>query len=175
MSRIIEIPEVIASKAAELGIDIEREVLEYIIKRLGLDPKAEVEVHLNLAKKFLEEGRKLVDKDPIQASEKLYKAAEEAIKALAIHLNLSNILSRVTARGRWTIADMEKTVRILKKKIGKIMMEAWDTAWYLHVLGFHEAKLDSEGVKERIEPIEALIKVAQEICGSSGFSGSFDR
>ena len=166
MSRIIEIPEIIVSKATELGIDMEGEVIEYIIKKLSLDPETEVKVHLNLAKKFLEEGRKLADRDPIQASEKLYKAAEETIKALTMRLNLSDVLSRVTARGRWTVTDLEKAVRILKKRVGKMVMEAWDTAWYLHVLGFHEAKLDSEGVKERIESIEALIRKTQEACGS---------
>jgi len=41
-------------------------------------------VHLNLALKYLEEGKTLSDKDPIQASEKLYKAAEEALKAMAL-------------------------------------------------------------------------------------------
>lgn len=30
----------------------------------------------------------LINKDPVQASEKLYKAAEETVKALAIKLNL---------------------------------------------------------------------------------------
>jgi hypothetical protein len=34
----------------------------------------------------LVEGRELIDRDPIQASEKLYKASEESVKALAIAL-----------------------------------------------------------------------------------------
>jgi hypothetical protein len=46
------------------------------------------EGHLDLAIKYLEEGESLADKDPIQASEKLYKAAEEAVKALALALNI---------------------------------------------------------------------------------------
>jgi hypothetical protein len=36
--------------------------------------------HLKIAMRYLEEGINLVDKDPVQASEKLYKAAEEAVK-----------------------------------------------------------------------------------------------
>jgi len=44
--------------------------------------------HLELAERFLSEGEKLVDKDPVQASEKLYKAAEEAVKAIATALDL---------------------------------------------------------------------------------------
>ena len=50
--------------------------------------------------KFLEEGKALVDKGPAQASEKLHKAAEEAVKALAIHYNLSDILEIVGKRDR---------------------------------------------------------------------------
>jgi len=164
VSVVIEVPEFIVSRAAELGIDIEREFLEYIINRLCLDPKMEMKIHLDLARKFLDEGKRLADKDPIQASEKLYKATEEAIKALAICLNLSEVLSKVNTKGRWTITDLETAVRVLKRSIGKIVMNAWDHAWYLHVMGFHEAKLDREGVKERIEPIEDLIRKALETC-----------
>jgi hypothetical protein len=35
------------------------------------------------------EGEKLINKDPVQASEKLYKAAEEAVKTIAIAFKLS--------------------------------------------------------------------------------------
>jgi hypothetical protein len=41
--------------------------------------------HVELALKYLEEGGALIYKDPVKASEKLYKAAEEAVKTLAIH------------------------------------------------------------------------------------------
>lgn len=66
--------------------------------------------HLELAEKYLEEGRALVEKDSIQASEKLYKAAEEAVEALALHLGLSEVLEKVEGRGRWTTTDLEKAV-----------------------------------------------------------------
>jgi len=36
---------------------------------------AEAGRHLQLALKFLEEGEELIEKDPVQASGKLYKAA----------------------------------------------------------------------------------------------------
>jgi hypothetical protein len=51
-----------------------------------------VESHLELSAKYLNEGKSLIDKNPIQASEKLYKAAEEVVKALTIYFNLSNII-----------------------------------------------------------------------------------
>ena len=41
--------------------------------------------HVELALKYLEEGGALIYKDPVKASEKLYKATEEAEKTLAIH------------------------------------------------------------------------------------------
>jgi len=43
---------------------------------------------IELALKYLEEGRALVERDPLQALERLYRAAEEAVKALALHYNL---------------------------------------------------------------------------------------
>lgn len=55
---------------------------------------------MKLALKYLEEGKSLVDKDPVQASEKLYKAAEEVVKALATYFNLSDILEDVAKSGR---------------------------------------------------------------------------
>ena len=43
----------------------------------------------------------MIGKDTVQASEKLYKVAEEAVKALAIALNLDE--AKKTAEiGRWT-------------------------------------------------------------------------
>ena len=165
MSVTIEVPELIASRAAEMGVDIEQEFLEYILRRLNFDNTMRMKIHLELAERFLKDGKKLIDKDPIQASEKLYKAAEEAIKALTICFDLGDILSNVSSRGRWTITDLEKAVRMLKKKVGSIVIEAWDHAWYLHIVGFHEAKLDSEGVRERVKSIEYLIEKMREACG----------
>jgi hypothetical protein len=39
----------------------------------------------------------------------------------------------------------------------------WDTAFKLHVDGFHEARLSSEDVKERYEYIEAMVNMAKRI------------
>lgn len=53
----IEIPEPLATKAMELGLDIEKFVIESLLNKLKLDPKKEAQVHIILAKKFLEEGK----------------------------------------------------------------------------------------------------------------------
>ena len=86
--------------------------------------------HLELAKKFLEEGERLKD-----------KAAEEAIKSLTFSIRLADALERVEDRGRWTVSDLEKAVRKLRAEEPRIV-DWWDHANYLHVWGFHEARLE---------------------------------
>jgi len=121
------------------------------------------ERHIALALKYLEEGRALAGEDPVQASEKLYKAVEEAVKALALHLELSDVLKRVSERGRWTVTDLEKAVAKISEKLGEQFDAAWDAANHLHVWGFHEAKLDAEDVKRRLPRIESAILEARRI------------
>jgi hypothetical protein len=127
----------------------------------GLD----AEQHLNLALRYLEEGKRLVDEDPIQASEKLYKASEEVVKALTYCFTLGDVLERVGKRGRWTVTELEKAVGVISRKLGKWFGAAWDRANYLHVWGFHEAKLDSEDVKERLPDVERMVLEARRIVG----------
>ena len=119
--------------------------------------------YLELAERYLEEGKALVEKDPVQASGKLYKAAEEAVKALALHLGLSEVLEKVEGRGRWTTTDLEKAVLKVSEKIGRWFGAAWDRTWVLHVWGFHEAKLDSEDVKERLPDVERMVLEARRV------------
>uniref|UniRef100_A0A7C1GIY8 Superfamily I DNA and RNA helicase and helicaseubunit n=1 Tax=Thermofilum adornatum TaxID=1365176 RepID=A0A7C1GIY8_9CREN len=125
----------------------------------GIDAKQ----HMDLALRYLEDGRSLADKDPVQASEKLYKAAEEAVKMLAISFNVEDILKTVDEMGRWTVTELEKAVSRISKKLGDWFSAAWDRANYLHVWGFHEAKLDSEAVKERIPDIERMVTETRKI------------
>ncbi|MEM2405762.1 MAG: PaREP1 family protein, partial [Candidatus Methanomethylicia archaeon] len=116
-----------------------------------------LEIHAELAERFLEEGKQLIDKDPVQTSEKLYKAAEECIKALAIHFKFEDILVKVRERGRWTVTELEKSTSRISDKLGKWFYDAWAQANYLHVWGFHEAKLDIEDVKKRLVDIDRMI------------------
>ena len=130
-----------------------------------MSAELDAEQHLNLALRCLEEGKKLVDEDPIQASEKLYKASEEAVKALAYCFNLGDVLERVGKRGRWTVTELEKAVGAISRKLGRWFGAAWDRANYLYALGFHEAKLDSEDVKERLPDVERMVLEARRIVG----------
>ena len=117
------------------------------------------ETRVKLMERFLEEGKRLVDEDPVQASEKLYKAAEEAVKQLARSLGVEDVLKLVEERGRWTVTDLEKVVRRLRS-LEPGVVGWWDNANYLHVWGFHEAKLDSESVKIRLPSVEKIVKLA---------------
>jgi hypothetical protein len=118
---------------------------------------------VELAERFLAEGRELVNKDPVQASEKLYKAAEEAVKALAIALNLEEARKAVESGGWWSKL-LEKAAQGIAKALGvKEFILWWDAAYKLHVDGFHEAKLSSEDVKDRYEYIEEMVNQAKII------------
>ena len=117
------------------------------------------ETRVKLMERFLEEGKRLVDEDPVQASEKLYKAAEEAVKQLARSLGVEDVLKLVEERGRWTVTDLERVVRRLRS-LEPSVVGWWDNANYLHVWGFHEAKLDSESVKIRLPSVEKIVKLA---------------
>jgi len=119
--------------------------------------------HLEYALKYLVEGKSLTDKDPVQASEKLYKAAEEVVKVFTVHFNLTNIIRRVDERGKWTATELEKAVLRISGKLGEWFFDSWDKAWALHVWGFHEAKFDTEDVKRRLPAIEKMVLEAQKI------------
>jgi len=106
-----------------------------------------LESRVGLMRRFLEEGRRLVDEDPVQASEKLYKAAEEAVKSLAHSLGMDDVLKAAEGRGRWTVTDLERVVRRLKDLEPEVVAW-WDNANYLHVWGFHEARLSVEKIVE---------------------------
>jgi len=147
----------------ERGLDVEDLVINLLMKSLNLDPKIAVEAHVELALKYLEEGRGLADKDTVQASKKLYKAVEEVVKALTIYYRLNDILDRVNERGRWTVTELEKAVLGISKYLGDWFGTAWDRANYLHVWGFHEAKLDSEDVMARLPDIERMVREAKKI------------
>jgi hypothetical protein len=147
------------------GLDMEDFVLRLLSKELNLDPKTVAEARLELAERYLAEGKELVDRDPVQASEKLYKVAEECVKALAIHYNLEDILGNVEKRGRWTVTDLEKVVEEISRRVDELFISFWDHAWALHVWGFHEAKLDSESIKIRVKYIESMLEKTRRILG----------
>jgi hypothetical protein len=158
----VTIPRRVAEELRRKSVDVEPLVLDFLISFLNLDPQVAAESHLELAVKYLEEGKNLIDKDPVQASEKLYKAAEEVTKALATHFNLRDILEDVERSGR-CIGKLEKAVLRISERLGDWFSAAWDRAWTLHVWGFHEAKFDPEDVRARLPDIERMVSEARKI------------
>ena len=67
-----------------------------------------------------------MDEDPVQASEKLYKAAEESVKALAIHYNLSDILEVVEKFGKLSLDELLNYVysldEVKKAEVGETIL-----------------------------------------------------
>ncbi len=121
----------------------------------GLKRVELIERLLSEAASYLEKG------DIVQSSEKLYKSAEECVKALAEHFNLKEVKD-AEERGRWTVTLLERAVRGLAERLGKAVVDSWNGANYLHVWGFHEAKLDVEAVKIRMPAIESLIEMTKK-------------
>jgi hypothetical protein len=160
---MIVIPKRLLDELEKRGLDVSSFIIDLLVKALNLDPDVAAESHLELSLRYLEEGKTLVDKDPVQASEKLYKAAEEAVKALTIHLDLKSILESVEKRGRWTVTELEKAVIKISEKLGRWFISAWDSAWALHVWGFHETKFDDEDVRERLPDVEKIVLEAQSL------------
>jgi hypothetical protein len=157
---VLAVPRRLAEELEKRDIDVESTLVDLLTKALDLDAEVAVETHLELASKYLKEGKNLVERDPVQASEKLYKAAEETVKALTAHFNLSDILTKVEKRGGWTVTELEKAVEAISERLGEWFSAAWDRAWALHAWGFHEAKLDSEAI--RIPYVERIVVEAQE-------------
>jgi len=118
--------------------------------------------HIRLARKFLEEANEYVGKgDPIQASEKLYKVAEEALKSLSAKYAV-DISEEASKRGRWNTNMLFMAVEAIAGKLGGNVRRCWNTAWTLHVEGFHEATLDMAYVARNIEDIQELVKIAEK-------------
>ena len=112
-------------------------------------------------RKFLNEGKRYVElNDPVQASEKLYKAAEEAIKVLSKNY-APDLHEEAVAKGRWTTTLLFKVVEKMSKEVDGEIQHRWNTAWTVHVQGFHEAKLDISYVATCVADIEELVKLAE--------------
>jgi len=107
---------------------------------------------------YLEEADELLSKnDIIQASEKYYKAAEEAIKILSFN-NSIKIISKVNQIGHWNSKLYFNAIDELDNIYPNIR-SLWISAWILHVEGFHEARLTQENVKLLKNNIEKIIKL----------------
>jgi len=124
--------------------------------------KAKNERRLELLSRMLVEAEKCIGRgDAVQASEELYKPSEEAVKELAFRLELPES-EEVGKRGRWTAPLLFRAVRRLSERINPEILNWWHAAWFVHVEGFHEARLDIEEVKARVNAVRELVSVVEK-------------
>jgi Archaeal PaREP1/PaREP8 family. len=106
---------------------------------------------------YLEEADELLDRgDTLQASEKLYKAAEEAIKILSGILLEDDIISEVRNKD-WNTEIINKAVFKLSFILGKWIIESWGSA-----IALITVNLDAQQIKKYREGIVRLVQVADE-------------
>ena len=119
--------------------------------------------YFELALKYFEEGRGLIERDLPQACGKLYRAVEEAVKGLAVHFNLRDIIESADKSGEWSEEVLIRAVEKLSRILGDWVLSSWDTAWALNTLCSQGGKFSVEDVKSRLPSIEMLISVAQNV------------
>ena len=164
----IYLPKRIVEKLEEKGFDVNEFVIRALTEFIGLDPGELASIRVELAERSLEEAKEFIARrDVVQASEKLYKTAEECIKALSEKFRLpqSDMARR---RGRWDTWLLGQAATDL----GRILREekiryAWTVAYDVHVWGFHEAKYRVEDVESAIPIIEWLMKYTKDMLAKS--------
>lgn len=131
-----------------------------------LDPKDVARARIELAEKSLAEAIDyMAKKDPVQASEKLYKAVEECIKALAEKFRVPQ-LEIAEKRGKWDTWLLGQAATDLSKKLGEERISyAWSKAYEVHVWGFHEARYRVEDVETALPLAKWLLEFAKRVLG----------
>jgi hypothetical protein len=74
-----------------------------------------------------------------------------------------NILREVEKSGKLTTTELEKAVEAISDRLGRWFEVAWDRAWALHVWRFHEARLDGEAIRRRLQYIEKMLEEAEKV------------
>ena len=107
-----------------------------------------IDTRLELADRYLKEAKECISKgDSVQASEGLYKVAEECIKALAMKFRIPEA-NEAYREGRWYTRLLSRAAKVLSSKLDEPLINiAWSIAYDLHVWGFHEASLAIDHVR----------------------------
>jgi hypothetical protein len=109
-------------------------------------------------KRFLEEGEELLKKgELVQACEKIYKTAEDAVKILAKE-HAPEVYDAAEHNSRWLASLLREAVRRIEDRLGEDVSRGWYAAWFLHVEGFHERKLSKEDFAWGLKHVEKLVK-----------------
>ena len=110
------------------------------------------EIYYEEAEEFLSKG------DLVQACEKYYKAAEEAIKLLVIENNLKEIIKETQENG-WDSKTLNDAVTELSYKIGDDIIYTWASAVTLFTARKY---LDKDLIEEYKKDVKTLIEKAKQ-------------
>ena len=150
--------ENVAKELIKRGVDVLDVLLSVLEKE---DPNEAIRERINLAEKYLRECHEYLNKgDPVQASEKAYKAAEEVVKALAAKFRTAEY-NEALREGRWYTYLLSRVSKTLTSQLGDWVSDGWNAAYDLHVWGFHEGKLSVDHVKVGIKKIERMLEEAK--------------
>lgn len=152
--------EELIRKAEEKGIDVEEVLIQLIYKD---DPEGEVKFRLEMAKKYMVEAEDYIKKgDPVQASEKAYKVAEELVKALAEKFNLPEY-QKARNEGRWYAYLLGSAAGKLSSYLGAWVMNGWSAGYTLHVWGFHEAKWSIQDILPWVNTVRKMLEEGEKV------------
>jgi hypothetical protein len=154
------VTEELIRKLKSKGIDVDDVLLDALSRK---DPEESVKERLKLAERYLNEAKEYLQRgDPIQASEKAYKVAEELIKALSERFHTSEY-EEFLEMGKWSTYLLGKASKSLSVKLGDWVINGWNSAFDLHVWGFHEAKYNVRDVEVGLRIIEEMFKEAKKV------------
>ncbi len=88
-----------------------------------------------LRKRFEEALELLKRRDAVQATEELYKVAENSIKILS-EINGLPEYEKVEQEGTWWTKLLDKAAKRLRDIYGEELIDAWTTAYKFHQKGF---------------------------------------
>lgn len=113
---------------------------------------------------LLEEADSLLERgDFAQASEKYYKAAEEAVKLLAKQLNLAEIIQKAKETNDWDLEILHKAVLKISEKLNnKEIFDYWESAIVLLTANLTDKLL----IKKESENVKKLVAIADQIANT---------
>ena len=114
-------------------------------------------------RKCMSEAKERINKrDPVQASEKLYKVVEYYIRSLAETYDLPQY-RRAKEQGSWWSNLLSKAAKVLANKLNEEKINVtWAKAFDLHRHGFHDNSLTTEDVEREVTLVEWFLNYAEE-------------
>ncbi len=122
------------------------------------EPKCKVKELWEKIKEALDYIRK---GDPVQASEKLYKVAEDAIKILA-QTNRLPEWEKAQKEDNWWTKLLDRAAERLRTIYGEEVGEAWTIAYRFRMEGCHEESLTVDEIIRGVHKIVDLVKLVEK-------------